>query len=93
MLVRRFLLELSTFNDVDLDGFDGDTDFLEPFNRLLDLGALALNFQADNADFVGDTGLADVGDEFEFVAQLPDDWRGNEARRVHQPKAGGLLLI
>ena len=37
-----------------------------------DFGAFAVEFEANDADLIGDAGLADVGDDFEFLAELPD---------------------
>ncbi len=46
-----------------------------------------LSSRADDADFVGDAGLADVGLDRESPGQLPDDGVGDELGRIHQPEA------
>ena len=50
-----------TGNRTNLDGFDAHAAFLQPFDGGFDLGAFAIEFEADDADFIGDAGLADVG--------------------------------
>src|SRR5579883_732714 len=61
-------------DDVDLDGLDGYADFFQPLDGGLDVGAVAVQFKADDADLVRDAGLADIGDYGELVAELPDYW-------------------
>jgi hypothetical protein len=63
------------------------TVFLEPFDGGFDFFALAVQFQAHDADFVRHACLADVGDHFELVAHLPDEWLLDEPGRIHQPQA------
>src|SRR5437879_1062851 len=43
--------------------------------------------RADGPNLVRDAGLAHVGGHWEFVPQLPDDRRGDEPGRIHQPEA------
>jgi hypothetical protein len=74
-------------DDVDFDGFDVHAIFFQPFNCCFHFVARAVQFQADNPDFVGDAGLADVGDDFELVADFPDKRLFNEPGRVHKPQS------
>ena len=55
-----------TLNHIDLNRLDFDANFFEPFDGGLDIGALAVELQADDADFIGDARLADVGDDREI---------------------------
>jgi hypothetical protein len=77
----------STGNHADLDGFHVHFVFLQPFDGGVHLGARALQFEADDADLVGHAGLADIGDDLEFMADLPDERLLDELGRIHQPQA------
>src|SRR5688572_2927038 len=80
----------SAFDDVDFDGLDFDADFFEPLDGFFDVFAFAFEFETDDADFVGDAGLAHVGDDGEFLGELPDHRVGDELGRIHEPQAGFL---
>ena len=80
----------SALDGVDFDGFDLDALFFEPGDGFFDFVAFAFQFERDEADFLGDAGLADIGDELEVFAEFPEDRSGDEAGRKHEPEAGDL---
>ena len=76
----------STGNHADFHRLHVHALFLQPFDGGLHFVALAVEFEADDADFVGHAGLTDVRDNLEFVADLPDERLLDELGRIHQPK-------
>src|SRR5215469_880002 len=60
-------------DDADFHGLDVHAVFLQPGNRAIHLGPLAVQFQADDADFVSHRGLADIGGHLELVTYFPDE--------------------
>src|ERR1043166_2551573 len=82
----------SALEHVDFHGLDVDPDLLQPPDSRRDIGALAFQLQTNDSDFVRHTGLTDVGDDFEPLAQLPDNRVCDHPRRIHQPKPGFLRL-
>ena len=46
---------------------------------------LPAEFQADDANLVRHAALTDVGDDLEFLADLPDERLFDEFGRIHQP--------
>ena len=50
------------------------------------LVARAVQFETDDADFIRDARLANVGDDLELLPDLPDQRLLNQPRRIHQPK-------
>src|SRR5882757_3318702 len=80
-------------NHVDLDGFDAHADFFEPLDGGFDVGAFTIEFEADDADFIGDAGLADVGDDWKFMGELPEERFLDELRRIHQPQTRLLSKV
>src|SRR5258706_6438865 len=83
----------STFDDVDLDGIDVDADLLQPCDGGTDLGAAAVDFEAHNAHLVIHAGLANVGDDVELLAKLPDDGAFDFLRRIGGPDARPVLAV
>ena len=79
--------EISTGNHADFHRLDVHAMFLQPFDRGLYLVACAVQFEADDADFVGHVGLADVRDDLELVADLPNERLLDELGREHQPQS------
>ena len=71
---------------VDFDGFNVHAIFFQPFDRGFHFVAGAIQFKADDADFISNTGLANVRDDFELVADFPDKRLFNEPGRVHEPE-------
>ena len=51
------------------------------------LVARAVQFETDNADFVGHVGLADVGDDLELATDFPHERLLDELGREHQPQS------
>ena len=49
-----------TLDHVDLDRFDADADFSEPFDGGFDVGALTVEFQAHDANLIGHAALAEL---------------------------------
>src|SRR4051812_2852101 len=82
-----------TLDHIDFHRFDAHTDFLEPLDGGFDVGAFAFQFQADDADLVSDAALANVGDNWKFLAELPDERLLDQLGRIHQPQTGLLLAI
>lgn len=71
---------------VDFDRFNVHAISFQPFDRGFHFVACAIQFEADDADFISDAGLANVRDDFELVADFPDKRLFNEPWRVHEPK-------
>src|SRR5262245_52513453 len=76
----------STFYDIDFYGFDLYSLPFQPLDRFLDFIPKSIQLKANHANFIRHTGLANIGDNSEFLPKLPYHRRGNEARRIHQPK-------
>lgn len=89
MVHESFNLKLA-LDGIDLDRFDFYAEFLKPSDACFDVVALTLEFERNYAYLVVDAGLADVGDDGEFVAQLVDDGARDELSWEKEPKAGGL---
>ena len=91
--VRSSMLRLGqprsvlTFHHADFHRFDADADFFQPRDGRLHFVARAVKFEADDPDFVGHAGLADVGDHLEFPADFPDERFLDELGRKHQPQS------
>ena len=81
-----------TLDHIDLDRLDADADFFEPLDRRFDVGALAIEFQAHNPDFIGHARLANVGDHAANFGELPDQRLLDELGRIHQPQAGSAVV-
>ena len=64
---------LLALNHADLDGFDVDAEFLQPFDRRFHNVSFAVHFEANNADFISDFRLPDIRDHFESMTQLPQE--------------------
>src|SRR5207244_13313022 len=67
--VKPVILTFSTLDHVDFDRLDFDSVAFQPLDGRFDLTARAFEFEAGDADFVGQTGLPYVGDHFELAAQ------------------------
>src|SRR5581483_7779984 len=61
------------FDDVFLDRLDDYAFVLQPLDRLVDLGALAVDLQRNEAHLRGDRRPADVEEDVEFLRQLADE--------------------
>jgi hypothetical protein len=83
----------STFHHVDLHRLHVHALLDQPFDGRFHLVARAVQFQADDADLVGDAGLADVGYDLEFLPDLIDERFFDELGRIHQPQARLLRRI
>src|SRR6185503_147929 len=81
----------SALDDVDFHGVDVDPVFRDPGDGGLDFGARPVDFEANDADLVVHAGLANVGDDVELFAQLPDNRALYLLRRVSEPDAGGVF--
>src|SRR5689334_22925409 len=77
----------SALDRIDLDRLDLHSKLLEPDDGALDLLALTVERERDDADFIGHAGLADIGHDFEFLAKLPEHRLGDEAGGEHEPEA------
>jgi hypothetical protein len=76
-----------SFDGLNLDRFDLHAEFLEPRDRAFDFFAFAMQRERNEADLVGDTGLADIGDDFEFLTEFPENRLRHEPRGKHEPEA------
>ncbi len=83
----------SAGNRSDFHRLDADAGFLKPLDGGIDFSAFTFEFKADDADFIRDTGLANIGYEFEFLSNLPDERLGDKLRRIHQPQPRFLLRL
>ncbi|MDB6122502.1 MAG: hypothetical protein JWQ71_1495 [Pedosphaera sp.] len=92
-LIKGLLRIGLTLDHVYFHRFDTDTDFLKPFDGGFDVGSFAIELEADDADFVGDAALADIGDHGKFLAELPNERLLDQLGRIHQPQTGLLLAI
>ena len=77
---------VSTGDHADFHRLDIYTLFFQPIDGRFHLVALSVQLEADDADFVGHVGLADVRHDLELVADLPDQRFLDELGREHQPK-------
>jgi len=91
LLEKRQWRAALALDDVDFDGFDADALGLEPLDGVFDNGSLAVEFQTDDADFLGDADLAEVENDGVLLAQLPDNRTLDMLGWVHQPEP--LLLL
>src|SRR6266480_7971841 len=76
--VKPVILTFSTLDHVDFDRLDFDSVTFQPLDGGFDLAARTFEFEADDADFIGHTGLPNVGDDFELAAQFPDHGTGDQ---------------
>ena len=65
----------SALNHIDLDWFNADSELFLPFNGSFDVGAFAVEFQADDANFIRHAGLPDISDDTKF---LPEFWQSSQ---------------
>ena len=79
----RFRTSWLAFDDIDLDWLDVDALLFQPLDRGFDLSASTFQFQANDADFIRHTALANIRHERKFVAQFPNYRCLNQLGRIH----------
>src|SRR5271154_6467731 len=72
----------STGNHADFHRLDIHALLYEPFDGRRHFAARAVEFEADDADFVRHAGLTDVCHELELVSDLVDERLLNQLRRI-----------
>ena len=73
-----------------LDGFDLDSHFLKPRDGFFDFLACAIDFEGYQTDLIRHAGLPHIGDDFEVLSQLPENWARDETGGKHEPESSLL---
>jgi len=80
-----------TFDRVDFNGLYFDAHFFEPGDGLLDFFSLAIEFNRDDADLLGNARLPEVRHDGKLFSELVDYRARDKTGRIHQPETGDLL--
>ena len=87
----RLRLKDSVPENIKFYGIHLDAFFLQPLHGVFDGFSLAGEFEGDDPDLLGDTGVADIEDQLEFFAHLPDQRPAGELGGEGEPVASGFF--